>query len=79
MTHRVTVYSRERCSLCRTAEAVVAEVATPRGVAVEVIDIDTDDELARRYMVRVPVVAVDGVDRFEIEVEPTALAALLDT
>ena len=63
---RVVVYTRERCGLCRRAEAVVAREA--RGAVVEHVDIDTDDDLVRRYGVRVPVVVVDDVEVAEVEV-----------
>ena len=55
----VVVYTRERCGLCRTAEATVAREAG-RGANVAHIDIDADDDLIRRYAIRVPVVVVDG-------------------
>ncbi len=41
------------------------------------IDVDHDPELQRRYGVRVPVVAVDGVELFELEVPHDLLRARL--
>jgi hypothetical protein len=41
------------------------------------MDIDADPELADRYGVRVPVVAIDGVEHFEYEVPPDLLLNLL--
>lgn len=71
MRHRrrpeVVVYTRERCGLCRTAEAVVAREVGRRAHVVHV-DVDTDDDLIRRYGVRVPVVVVDGHEVAELEV-----------
>lgn len=72
----VTVYTREGCGLCRAAEAVVARVAGRRAHVV-LVDIDADPQLQARYTVRVPVVAVDGVECFEASVEPAALRAAL--
>ena len=72
----VTVFTRRRCGLCRQAEAVVARVAGRRA-RVEVVDIDADPELVERYTVRVPVVAVDGIELAEYEVDPRALRARL--
>jgi hypothetical protein len=43
----------------------------------EVVDVDTDPELVRRYGVRVPVVAVDGVEEFQYEVPADLLRARL--
>lgn len=73
----VTVYTRGRCTLCAEAERVVAEVAAARA-DVELVDIDADPAITERYTVRVPVVAVDGVEHFEFHVDPHALREALD-
>lgn len=52
-------------------EAVRAEIAFD----LEEIDIESDDALMRDYGVRIPVVAIDGEDLFEISVEAAALRA----
>ena len=44
------------CHLCEEAEPVVRLVARRYGFGVEIVDIDTDDELVRLYALRVPVV-----------------------
>lgn len=72
----VTVYTRAGCKLCREAERVVAEVAGDLAT-VEYVDVDADAELTARYTVRVPVVAVDGVELFEFSVDAQALRAAL--
>ena len=73
---RVTVYSRAGCHLCRRAEAEVVRLARGRA-DVEIVDIDTDPGLVDRYTVRVPVVAVDGEEVAELEVDPVALRSAL--
>ena len=74
---QVTLYTRVGCHLCEEAERVLREerVATP--FRLELVDIDRDPELVRRYGVRVPVVAVDGEDVFEYEVPPDLLRSRL--
>lgn len=72
----VTVYTRQGCGLCREAEAVVAEEARGRA-EVRLVDIDGDAELSERYTVRVPVVAVDGVELFDFQVDRELLAQTL--
>jgi thioredoxin-like negative regulator of GroEL len=62
----VVVYTRERCGLCRRAEAMVAREA--RRARVRHVDVDTDPDLVARYGVRVPVVVVDGREVAELEV-----------
>lgn len=64
---RVVVYTRRGCGLCATAERLVAHEA--RGADVELVDVDQDPELQRRYHVRVPVVEVDGREVAEAIVE----------
>jgi hypothetical protein len=43
----------------------------------ELVDITTDPELEVRYRERIPVVKVDGVERFWFEVDEDDLRALL--
>ena len=74
----VTVYTRRGCHLCDEAIAVVRQVAHERrGVAVELVDIDTDPALTERYTIRVPVIAVDGIEIAEYQVAPEQLRAAL--
>jgi hypothetical protein len=55
---------------------VTAELA--RGsFGFEEVLIDGDDALEREYGLRVPVVAIDGVEQFEYRVEPHRLRRLL--
>lgn len=70
---RVVVFTRQRCGLCRTAELIASNEA-PTG-SVELVDIDADDDLQRRYHVRVPVVQVDGRVVAEGQVEPGQVRA----
>jgi len=41
------------------------------------VDISGDDALELEYGVRIPVVSVDGVEAFEIRVDPAQLAEAL--
>lgn len=73
----VTLYTRSGCHLCEEAERTLRaeQAATP--LELVTVDVDRDPELQRRYGVRVPVVAVDGVELFELEVPPDLLRARL--
>ncbi len=73
---KVTLYTRRGCHLCAFAEQVVRTVATGRA-DIELIDIDADPAITELYTVRVPVVAVDGVEIAEYELDPAALRAAL--
>jgi glutaredoxin len=75
---KVVLYTRVGCHLCEDAEAVLRRLRAERPFELRLVDIDRDPELADRYGVRVPVVAVDGVEHFEYEVPSDQLVALLD-
>jgi glutaredoxin len=59
---RVTLYSRPGCHLCEAAERIIRGLIPAGGFDLEVVDIESDDALLRRYMLEIPVLAIDGVD-----------------
>jgi glutaredoxin len=73
----ITLYTRAGCHLCEEAERVLRAEPAAAGFRLELVDVDRDPELARRYGVRVPVVALDGEDLFEYEVPADLLRARL--
>lgn len=75
--HRVVLYARAGCHLCDVARETIAAVRARHPFELEELDIDTDDGLVRDFGLRVPVVAVDGEEAFEIEVPAEALAELV--
>jgi glutaredoxin len=77
VTQAVTLYTRTGCHLCEQAEQVLRAEQRTIPFALVTVDIDGDPALARKYGVRVPVVAVDGVELFEYEVPPDLLRAHL--
>ncbi|CAN5566390.1 MAG: glutaredoxin family protein [Actinomycetota bacterium] len=72
----VTLYTRAGCHLCEIALGVIERVAAGRA-EVELVDIDSDPRLLERYTVRVPVVAVDGREIAEYEIDAAQLDAAL--
>ncbi len=70
---RITLYGRPDCHLCDDAREVLVRVGEP----FEEVDIEGDDELFKRYLERIPVVAVDGAETFELFVDEEALRARL--
>ena len=71
----VILYSRPGCHLCEEARAMLERA----GVAFEELDIESDDDLFRRYLERIPVIAVDGEEAFELDVDERALRTRLGT
>jgi hypothetical protein len=41
------------------------------------VNVETDDTLELEYGVRIPVVSIEGEERFEISVDPAAFSALV--
>ena len=60
---RLVLYERDGCHLCEEARVLLDEILGPHEYSR--VDIDADDDLILRYGFRVPVVALDGVDRLE--------------
>ena len=77
MTATVTLYTRAGCHLCEEAERVLRAERAATPFHLELVDVDRDPELQRRYGVRVPVVAVDGEELFEYQVPADLLRARL--
>jgi hypothetical protein len=74
---RVVLYSRPGCHLCDAARDVVLAVRERHPFHFEEVDIEGSDDLVRDYGIRIPVVAVDGEEVFEIEVEAPRLVELV--
>jgi hypothetical protein len=75
MKARVTLYERRDCHLCEEVRQVMDALIGPDRY--ERVDVDASDELVVRYGFRVPVVAVDGVDRLEAPMTAEDLRSLL--
>jgi glutaredoxin len=71
----VVLYARPGCHLCDVARSVIEDIRASDPFDFQEIDIETDDALIRDYGIRIPVVAVDGQERFEISVDPAQLRA----
>jgi glutaredoxin len=69
----VVLYTRVGCHLCDDAGAVLAR----HGLEVRAIDVDSDPQLQARYNECVPVVVIDGRERFRGRVDELLLRRLL--
>lgn len=70
----VRLMTRHGCCLCDEA----MHVLEAHGLAVTEVDIDRDPELRDRYTDCVPVVIIDGKERFRGRVDPVLLRRLLE-
>jgi len=76
----VVVYSRPGCHLCEEAlEQIVALHERGYRFGLHEVDIESNDLLLRRYLERIPVVEVDGIEVSELILDRAALEARLDT
>jgi hypothetical protein len=74
----VRLYSRHTCGLCDQARAsILAERARGTSFLFVEVFVDGDPGLERAYGVRVPVVEIDGVEEFELAVEPARFRRLV--
>ncbi|HEX4130496.1 MAG TPA: glutaredoxin family protein [Pirellulales bacterium] len=67
------LYTRQGCHLCEDAKAVLLRYGLP----VAEVDIDAEPELVTRYGTCVPVVVIDGRERFRGRVSEVLLRRLL--
>jgi glutaredoxin len=66
---RLVLYGRDGCHLCDDARDVLVRVGHP----FEEVDIETDPELHKRYLERIPVVALDGEELYDFFIDETDL------
>lgn len=69
----VILYTRVGCHLCDEAKQTLEQ----HGLTPQLVDIDNDPTLQQRYNTCVPVVTIDGKERFRGKVSPLLLKRLL--
>jgi glutaredoxin len=80
MPSRLVLYARPDCHLCDEARAGLERLlADGASFELEEVDIDSDDELLRRYLERIPVVELEGEIVSELWLDENGLRARLDT
>ena len=68
-----TLYTRQGCHLCEKA----LQVLLKHGIDPKLVDIDQDDVLRERFNDSVPVVTIDGRERFRGHVNELLLKRIL--
>jgi Glutaredoxin-like domain (DUF836) len=74
--NRLTLYSREGCGLCEAMLAELAPWAQARDLAIDVVDVDADPDIRRRYGYRIPVLMLDGEPAAHVHLDVDALERL---
>lgn len=73
----LTVYGREHCHLCQDMIAALQDLQARFPFKLEVIDVDSDDDLIVRYGERVPVLVAGDEEICHYHLDPVALDAYL--
>jgi glutaredoxin len=66
---KVTLYTKPDCCLCDEARAVIDRAQRELSFELEEVDITSEPALVDRYGERIPVVLVNGVPEFELNVD----------
>jgi glutaredoxin len=79
VTPTVTLYGRPGCHLCDDARAVLLGLQESNAFALAEVDIESDDELFKRYLERIPVIALDGEELYDFFVDADDLASRISS
>ena len=66
----VIIYSRPGCHLCDEAKAAILSAGCTDLFTLEEVNIESDEELLRKYKYDIPVIAINGVETFIHRVNP---------
>ncbi len=66
----VIIYSRPGCHLCDKAKAAIMSAGCNDQFTLEEVNIESDEELLRKYKYDIPVIAIEGVESFIHRVDP---------
>ena len=66
----VIIYSRPGCHLCDNAKAAIMSAGCSDRFTLEEVNIESDDELLRKYKYDIPVITIDGIESFIHRVDP---------
>ncbi len=66
---QVTLFSRPGCHLCEVARGVLLAERDRTPFDLVEVDVSAEGALELEYGIRIPVVLIDGVEAFEIEVD----------
>jgi len=76
----IVLYSRPDCHLCDEARAGLEEMRVEGpGFELREVDIDSDDDLLRAYLERIPVIEIDGRAVCELGLDAGAVRSVIGT
>jgi Glutaredoxin-like domain (DUF836) len=71
----VVLYARDGCCLCDEARAKLERIRSrhPGTFVLHERDIEADEALLRRFLERIPVIEIDGLEAFELVLDEVEL------
>ena len=75
----VVIYSRPGCHLCDEAKAAILSAGCSDQFTLEEINIESDEELLRKYKYDIPVIVIDGREAFIHRVDPRQFVTRIKT
>jgi glutaredoxin len=66
---QVIVYSRKGCHLCEIVKETLSKLQRRGGFTWQEVDVDSDEQLRRRFTDEVPVVFIDGRKAFKYRLD----------
>jgi glutaredoxin len=66
---QVVVYSRKGCHLCEIVKETLSKLQRRGGFSWQEVDVDSDEQLRRRFTDEVPVVFIDGRKAFKYRID----------
>ena len=73
----LTLYTRAGCHLCETMLEELQPFVEKYTLEVQLVDIDSDDELLRRYAIKIPVLALEGETLCQYQLDAEVLGQAL--
>ena len=69
MKPQLTIYQRDGSHLCEIASAQLEQLQGDYQFELKQIDIESNVELHRLYLERIPVIALDGQELYDFEID----------
>jgi glutaredoxin len=73
----VIVYSRPGCHLCDEAKQAILQAGCSDHFTLEEVNIETDEELLKKYRYDIPVITIDGVEEYRHRVDSGGFERLI--
>lgn len=77
MKPKLRIYQRDGCHLCEVAYEQLRNLQAEYPFELEQIDIEASDELHRRYLARIPVIALGGEELYDFSIDLADLKSRL--